>query len=35
MKALTLPSGWKLFAALAGLTLAMTAIVLALSLIHI
>ncbi|EMR47468.1 ferric reductase domain-containing protein [Pseudomonas putida LS46] len=29
MKALTLPSGWKLFAALAGLTLAMTAIVLA------
>lgn len=29
MKALTLPSGWKLFAALAGLTLAMTAVVLA------
>ena len=29
MNAFTLPSGWKLFAALAGLTLAMTAIVLA------
>ncbi|WP_027907059.1 ferric reductase-like transmembrane domain-containing protein [Pseudomonas taiwanensis] len=29
MKSLTLPSGWKLFAALAGLTLAMTAVVLA------
>ena len=29
MKPLTLPSGWKLFTALAGLTLAMTAVVLA------
>ena len=32
MKPLTLPTGWKLLATLAGLTLAMTAVVLGLAL---